>query len=667
MNSLSPSAPKILSQAGVMFRAEYKRICQRTDKLIATLMCLQWPGAVIASVWIASSHRGPATQSNILLAIFGGGAIALCTVLMAFLCPGERCTRHMIAVCQMTMSGLLIQISNGHTETHFHVFGSLAFLALYLDWQVLATATLVTVANHALGGMLNSQGMFGDPKDNLMIVEHSLWILFCVGFLMISSRQRLASLRVLTEREATQEALLHQAYHDSLTGLGNRLQLQTTMQEAWQKTAVDGTPFALLAIALDNFKEVNDLLGRPVGNALLLQACNRIQGQIRSGDTLMRMGGDELAVVLADCQHTTIAEDVATRIIACLNESFASVGKAARLGASIGISHCEDTSASVEDLLHHADLALYKVKNSGRNRYLLFDEQMREETLLEMSLEHRLRLAIREGAMRVHYQPLVSVHGTLLGFEALLRWKDAVHGEIAPSRFIAVAERTGMIIPLGEWVLRQACTQAAAWHRDGNSRVKISVNVSPVQMAQDSFVTTVMKVLEETGLQAEFLDLELTESVLIENHAEILERLGTLRRAGIRLSIDDFGTGYSSFSYLRDLPMHTLKIDRSFVSKIEESAEARRLIEGMIQMAHSLHLNTVAEGVENEEQLQILAHAACDEIQGYHISHPLPAEAATVLVCDRKLPDCATAALKRPGVEEAAAWIDDTLPSLRMA
>ena len=666
LNPLSSFEPKILSEAGLMFRSEYKRICQRTDRMIAALMCLQWPGAIIAAVVIAS-HPTSCVPSNIMAAIFCGGAIALCTILLAAFCPGERYTRHIIAACQMGMSGLLIQISGGHIETHFHVFGSLAFLALYLDWQVLATATIVTLVDHSLVGIYWPQAMFGMAMgQHFRIIEHALWVLFCVVFLMISSRQRLSALRILMEREATQEALLHQAYHDSLTGLGNRLQLQTSMQEAWQKTADQGTPFALMTIALDHFKETNDLLGRPIGDALLIEASRRLQGQMRAGDTLVRLGGDEFAVVLGNCLSTNIAEVVATRIISCFKEAFTCVGQTVRLGASIGISHCSDASISVEDLLHHAELALYKVKNTGCNRHLVFDEQMRAETLFEMSMEHRLRVAIREGSMRVHYQPLVNAHGLLLGFEALVRWKDAVHGDIPPNRFIPVAERTGMIIPLGEWVLRQACKQAAAWHQAGHSIVKMSVNVSSVQIAQESFVATVMSVLEETGLRPEFLDLELTESVLIENHGEILKRLAALRRAGVRLSIDDFGTGYSSFSYLRDLPVHTLKIDRSFVSSIEESAETRRLIEGMIQMAHSLHLKTVAEGVENEKQLEILALAECDVIQGFHISKALPADAAGQLMSDRNLQRDAEAA-REMKAEEVPVLLEDALPIFGVA
>ena len=632
LHRMTEPAPDTSAAARAIFEREHERICKRADKLIAFLMLLQWPGAIAASLLIsAKTWDGGVSRihPHVITAIVIGGLITILPVALAIFRPGRLYTRHLIAACQMLMSGLLIHISGGRIETHFHVFGSLAFLCFYLDWPVLITATLTTLADHLVMGYYDPVSIFGTmTASNGRMLEHVLWVVFCDSFLITSCVQSLRGLWVTSRREAEQDVLLHQAYHDVLTGLGNRLLIQQKLAELLSDTRARESRFALLSIDLDRFKEVNDTLGHQAGDALLNQVSTRLRGLIRKGDVLARMGGDEFALLLGDCQSVAVAENVAARVMECLRTPFDLGQHKVRVGASIGICLHPQEGQGAKDLFHHADLALYKVKNGGRNGFLVFDEQMRAETMLQMSLEHRLRTAVHEHLLQVFYQPIVDASGCVLGFEALLRWHDAVHGHVSPAQFIPIAERIGLIVSLGNWVLVQACTQAAAWRRAGMKLMKMSVNVSSAQLSHEKFVTVVLTTLKDAGLPAEILDLELTESVLIENHGQTHQTLELLRKFGVHLSIDDFGTGYSSLSYLRDLPVHTLKIDRAFVTDIEHSPEARLLIEGMIDMARSLRLRIVAEGVENRQQMEILTAAGCDQIQGFHISKAVPAEAA---------------------------------------
>ena len=636
----SHSAGASTSEAVAIFRREHDRICKRTDKLIGYLMLLQWPSAIVASLLISpKTWDGAASRihPHVLVAIFLGGLITIPPVLLAFLRPGKVYTRHVIAACQMLMSGLLIHISGGRIETHFHVFGSLAFLCFYLDWPVLITATLTTLVDHLLMGYYYPASIFGvATASNGRMLEHVLWVVFCDTFMITSCIQSLRGLWVTSRREAEQEVLLYQAYHDGLTGLGNRLLVQKKLAELVNEPEKKAKSFALISIDLDRFKEVNDTLGHQAGDLLLREVSTRLQSLTRKQDVLVRMGGDEFALLLEDCANVTTAESIAGRILDCLTTPFQLGQHTARIGASMGICLHPLGDQAVDDLFHHADLALYRVKRSGRNGFLVFDEAMRAETLLEMSLEHRLRMAVHEHLLNVYYQPIVDTAGNILGFEALLRWKDAMHGQVSPAQFIPIAERTGLIVPLGNWVLRQACAQAAEWRKTNMQLSKMSVNVSSAQLAHENFVNVVLTTLKETGLPAEMLDLELTESVLIENHGQTQKSLDLLRKFGVRFSIDDFGTGYSSLSYLRDLPVHTLKIDRAFVTDIEHSEHARSLIQGMIEMGHSLHLRILAEGVENRKQMEILRAAGCDQIQGFHISRAVPADAAGRLMLSQE-------------------------------
>ena len=630
---------KSVGDAKDNFRAQHRRICRRTDRLIAIIMSVQWAGAIVAALLISPRTWEGSTSAihpHLIAAIYLGGLITIFPVSLALLRPGEKFTRHVIAACQMLMSGLLIHISGGRPETHFHIFGSLAFLALYFDWTVLLTATLTTVLNHSVMAYFAPVSIFGTAlSSEARFFEHVLWVVFFDCFLIASCIQNLRGLREISKRETEQEGLLYQAYHDSLTGLGNRLLIHREMSERRTLRGTDGQTFALMALDLDRFKEVNDTLGHQAGDDILTQVSSRIKAHIRDQDTLVRMGGDEFALIIADCEDVSLAENIARRIIETLNLPFQHGTHTVHIGVSIGICMNRNADTEAPELFHHADLALYKVKNAGRNRFLVFDEEMRAETLQQMSLEHRLRNAVLTEALQVHYQPIVSAGNSVLGFEALLRWSDSIHGTVSPDVFIPIAERSGLIVTLGAWVLRKACAQAAEWRLAGKNIQKMSVNVSSIQLAHADFVPTVLRTLKETSLPAELLDLELTESALIQNHGAAQKALDLLRKFGVRLSIDDFGTGYSSLSYLRDLPVQTLKIDRSFIKNIVTSIDARLLVESMIEMAHTLNLRVVAEGVEDDAQLDLLTQAGCDEIQGFHISRAVDPDEAVRLLSEQ--------------------------------
>jgi diguanylate cyclase (GGDEF)-like protein len=640
VSSITPPEFNPSTDEQIIFQQEYQRVCQRTDRLIALAMCLQWPAAVAAAYFISpSTWNGNAASlhPHIIAAIGIGGLITVLPVLLAYLHPGKRSTRHAIAACQMLMSALIIHITGGRIESHFHVFGSLAFLAFYLDWQIIITATVVTLLDHLLMGIYAPELIFGSAiASEWRLLEHVLWVVFCDAFLITSCIQSLRGLREAAHRDAQQKVLIHQAYHDALTGMGNRLLAHQELTSLLESPS-SRVGFALLAIDLDRFKEVNDSFGHKVGDDLLIQVGQRLRPLIRKKDTLVRMGGDEFVVILENCPDEAEAAAIAGRILESVNMPFYIGSHVVGVGASIGICLYPTGAADVSELFHHADLALYKVKERGRNDYFFFDEEMRAEVMRQLQFEDRVRLAVHDGLFSVHYQPIVNNEGTLIGFEALLRWTDPVLGVVPPNAFIPVAERCGLIIPLGQWVLEQSCHEAARWQSSEGGGVKISVNVSPVQLTSPDFVKLVTDTLARSGLRPELLDLELTESVLVEHGGRSAEAMLQLRALGVHLSIDDFGTGYSSLSYLRDLPVQRLKIDRSFVRDIVQSEAGRALIESMIEMGRTLKLKVLAEGVETAEQFEILRAAGCDEIQGFITSKAIPAAQAQTMVDHRKL------------------------------
>jgi diguanylate cyclase (GGDEF)-like protein len=438
----------------------------------------------------------------------------------------------------------------------------------------------------------------------------------------------------ITARKEVEEQIRYLAYHDSLTGLGNRRLFKERLDLALREAGTDGQMVAVMFLDIDNFKVINDTLGHSAGDELLKDVADRLVKCVRSSDvvasgsaTVSRLGGDEFTVLLSDLQDTREIVGVAERILAALAEPFEVKGEDVGIGGSVGITVSPADGADVETLLRNSDTAMYHAKHKGRNNFQFYTESMKEAAFKRLTLENNLRRAIEREEFRVYYQPKLDLAtGKVKGLEALVRWRDPTAGIVLPGEFIPLAEETGFIVLIGEWVLRAAAEHSTEWQRAGRDPMPISVNLSPMQIDEVGFADKLAGILEETGLDASLLELEITESTLMRDEVSAIALLHRLRNMGIRLSLDDFGTGYSSLSYLRRLPIDTLKIDSAFVKGIATDPEDAAFAGAIIAMAKVLQLRVVVEGVENEQQREVLEELGCDEIQGFLISAPVPAE-----------------------------------------
>ena len=444
------------------------------------------------------------------------------------------------------------------------------------------------------------------------------------------------SVQDVSERTRAADQMRFLAYHDGLTGLANRNAFMERLHETLCAARRRGRPVALFFLDLDNFKRVNDTLGHSVGDGLLRAVAARLEECLRQSDLvawrggergpLARLGGDEFTVVLSEIESTHDAARVAKRILAALREPF-SVGRHELvIGASIGITVFPDDAGDVETLLRNADVAMYEAKDSGRNTFQFFSQAIGDAETRRQALEERLRGALEAEAFELHYQPQVEIGtGRILGVEALLRWNDADLGPVQPEEFIPVAEAAGLITSIGEWVLAEACAQAASWLGEGLPAVHMAVNISPSHFASEALIETVGQVLFDSGLPPRQLVVEITESVFSRDPEAVRRILRELKRTGIAIALDDFGTGYSSLSYLKRFPVDILKIDRSFVRDVVLDADDAAITRAMISMAQALRLAIIAEGVETEKQRALLESLGCQHMQGYLFSPPVPA------------------------------------------
>jgi len=443
---------------------------------------------------------------------------------------------------------------------------------------------------------------------------------------------RVWSFRDLTESLAAQERIESLSVHDPLTGLANRRRLTECVATAVALARQDGTSLALLVVDLDRFRHINDSLGHEVGDRVLLDVTQRIQGCLRQDDLLARLGGDQFAVVVSPADAAA-AETTARRVLNVVAQPCSLDGTQFTLTCSIGVALGPSHGSTADELVRHAEAAMRAVKAAGRANFRIHQARAEVDRRSHMKLDHAMRQALVSGRFRLHYQPQVSLDdGRITGAEALLRWRDPELGEISPARFIPVAEDSGFIVPIGDWVLSQAVRQAALWHSKGLS-LPIAVNVSALQFQQGHFVDRVANVLAVAGVPPQLLELELTESILVHDADEALHRLHALARLGVRMSIDDFGTGYSSLAYLKRFPIGKLKIDRSFVSGLPDDDSDAGIVRAILQMARALGMKVIAEGVETEAQRSFLHDAGCDEFQGY-----LFAPALDALSFEQRLP-----------------------------
>ncbi len=430
----------------------------------------------------------------------------------------------------------------------------------------------------------------------------------------------------VAERRNAEIRLDHLAHHDPLTGLPNRLMFAEQLRHSLSLAARNQRQLAVLFVDLDRFKEVNDTLGHAIGDELLVAVTQRLVAHLRTADTLARLGGDEFICVIEDLKDSHEAQRVAEKLIELLSQPFTIQAHELFVAASIGICLYPDDGEDVDTLVRNADTAMYQAKAHGRSRSHFYTPEMTRHAQERSHLENLLRRAIEADELSMHYQIKVDIGGQPVGAEALLRWVNPELGNVSPVRFIPLAEETGFIVPLGEWVLRQACAQMMAWRAIGMVVPKVSVNLSVKQIERSDVVDMVRRVLAETGLEATSLELEITESVIMnmEDALSILEGLNDL---GVQLAIDDFGTGYSSLAYLKMLPIDTLKIDRAFIIGIGQNTGDEAIIRAIIALARSLQLDTVAEGVDSDHQLAFLRAHGCDQIQGFLFGKPLPAAA----------------------------------------
>lgn len=431
----------------------------------------------------------------------------------------------------------------------------------------------------------------------------------------------------VTERKRAEARIEHLATRDPLTGLPNRVLLNDRLQQYIIGSQRSGACIAVLFIDLDRFKTINDSLGHHVGDELLKQVALRLEKCVRRDDTLARLGGDEFVVALQAIREETDAAQVAQKMLSSLAEPYLIQGRSLTSTASIGIAIYPFDGQDITTLMKNADTAMYHAKERGRNTYQFFSSDMTAKALQRLTMENDLRQALHRGEFTLYFQPQVNVMtGEVEGAEALLRWEHPEKGMVLPARFIQIAEETGLIVPIGEWVLAQACAQCKAWQEAGYRRLRISVNLSATQFLRHvELIRTVTRTLHEVRLDPDQLELEITESLLIQNTEEHVATLQKLGKLGTPISVDDFGTGYSGLSYLKRLPIDVLKIDRSFVRDLEADPDDAAIVRAIIALAHSLKLRVVAEGVETRGQLEVLRHLECDQYQGYLFSRPLPA------------------------------------------
>lgn len=434
--------------------------------------------------------------------------------------------------------------------------------------------------------------------------------------------------RDITERNRAEETIKHMAYHDPLTGLPNRLLLKDRLCQALARGR-EGKA-AVLYLDMDRFKDINDTIGHPMGDELLKAAAERLENCLREGDTVARQGGDEFTILLPLIDRIDDVMSVIERVLSAFKPPFAIEGQPEFfLTVSMGISIYPDDGEDAETLLKNSDIALYQAKEAGRNTCKFFSKFMNEKIAKRLDFENRLRRALEREEFLLYYQPQIEIAtGKVTGMEALLRWQEPEKGLVLPNEFISVVEDTGVIIPLGDWILRTACMQNKAWLDKGLKSVHVAVNISMRQFKQKNFVEKVAGILEQTRLGPEHLELELTESLLMEDVGSVIAMLRKLKSMGIKLSIDDFGTGYSSLAYLKKMPIDVLKIAQPFVHNIAVHSDDIAIATTIIRMGHSLNFEIVAEGVETVEQLELLKRMHCDKIQGFLVSRPLPPEKA---------------------------------------
>jgi diguanylate cyclase (GGDEF)-like protein len=516
----------------------------------------------------------------------------------------------------VTSSAMLVHISGGYIETHFHFFVMVSAIILYQDWIPFLTAFSYVIAHHGIVGVLAPTHVYNHPAA----WENPWgWAAIHGGFVLAASVVSLVTWRVNE----------YQALHDPLTRLANRALFRDRVQHALAKRRSGSRCLAVLFLDLDGFKKINDSLGHTSGDQLLIRVAERLSGCLRRADTAARLAGDEFAVLLEDLRDPREAVHVADRILAALHPSVSLEENDVSVRGSIGIAIGSPGTDSHEELVRNADIAMYEAKSAGKGSYQLFDPAIHAKVIDRLSLESELRRAIDRQEFTLHFQPIFEVRERrIFGLEALVRWRHPDRGLIAPADFIPLAEETGLIVPLGAWILEESCRRVRDWQQrlPAYRNLMLSVNVSGRQLQNAGFAEEVSRILLQTGLEPRHLSLEITETVLMNDLDTSLTKLQRLRELGVRFALDDFGTGYSSLDYLRRLPIDEIKIDRSFVQEMDGASKRENLASVIVGLAHTFDLRAVAEGVEQPSQVESLMRMGCEYAQGFYFSPPLEHE-----------------------------------------
>jgi diguanylate cyclase (GGDEF)-like protein len=513
----------------------------------------------------------------------------------------------------ITASAMLVHLWGGVTEAHFHFFVMIGVLTLYQDWMPFLIAIGYVIVHHGVMGVISPHQVYSTPDAAL---HPWRWALIHGGFVLAASAAHIVAWR-------TNE---NQLLRDPLTGLPSRLLFTNRLSQALERLLRRrGSYVAVLFLDLDRFKVINDSLGHHAGDKLILAVAERLRHSLRRHETIARFGGDEFAILCEDIADDEDAIAVGERVLKAFGMPFQLEHGEVMTSASLGIALTPDPDADIGNLVRDADAAMYRAKEAGGGRLMLFDEVTRQRALTRLHTEAALRRAIEHEEFRVYFQPEVSVEtGSIVGLEALVRWEHPERGIVGPDAFIALAEETGLIVPIGTWVLHEACRLARGWQaaRDAGEPLVVRVNVSARQLAQDDLIGIVADAVSRFEMDPAHLCLEVTESVLVEDPEASARKLAELKTLGVKIAVDDFGTGYSSLEYLRRFPVDCVKIDRSFVRGIAHSTEDMAIVNAVIELGHALGLSVTAEGVETDEQLSKLRGNGCDTAQGFLFSRP---------------------------------------------
>ena len=623
---------------------EKPKIDAYSAALASTELQLRRISQIIFAVTVALSL---VALQNLLVGSWRTASLMLATI--GFLIFAYRTARAnklqlaavMLLVILTGIATLLMWLDQGlHDHALMGYSGILVFAGVLGGGRLFIGLLCFMLANVVLNGLLNIHGIYVNEVPPLRlgnIIDASV-VIATVGFgsWLMSSDLRSALLNLEAENRRVRESQLqieHLARHDPLTGLANRLLARDRFEQSLELSWRSKSKVALLFLDLDNFKTINDSLGHHAGDDLLCQVADRLQHVVRGGDTVCRQGGDEFLLSLGEISGRDDAASAALKVLERLGEPFTVSGQQVLMSCSLGVALAPDDGTDFDTLLKKADMAMYKAKDSGRNAWRCYDEEMNSSVNEHLRLAADMRPALEGKQFVLHYQPQIELaSGRLVAGEALIRWQHPELGLIMPETFIPIAEKTGLIIDIGSWVLHEACAQAMRWRREGFCEMRVSVNLSPVQFRRGDVDRVVSKALQDSGLPASALELELTESLFIDESVALTEVLQRLRERGVSLSIDDFGTGYSNLGYLQRFEVEILKIDQSFIRRLVDNPPDEAIVRAIVQMAHSLNLKVLAEGIENRQTLERLIELGCDLGQGFLWAPGVPSDKFELLL-----------------------------------